>query len=165
MIIGIGTDLIEISRIKNTRRNKTVERIFSEEERRQASDKDSMLAGDFACKECIVKCFGTGFSEGIRPSEIEILRDEKGKPANIDTLSRWCKRTYGMTFQEYIKKVGCMGMKIRIRRNQLKLSEKSAAMAIFLGKNYLGQTDVAVEDNNETLQRLDEVLDQIDGVV
>ena len=32
MIIGIGTDLIEISRIKNTRRNKTVERIFSEEE-------------------------------------------------------------------------------------------------------------------------------------
>ena len=47
----------------------------------------------------------------------------------------------------------------------MKLSEKSAAMAIFLGKNYLGQTDVAVEDNNETLQRLDEVLDQIDGVV
>ena len=80
MIIGIGTDLIEISRIKNTRRNKTVERIFSEEERRQASDKDSMLAGDFACKECIVKCFGTGFADGIRPSDIEILRNEKGKP-------------------------------------------------------------------------------------
>ena len=69
------------------------------------------------------------------------FRNDSGKPANIDTLSRWCKRTYGMTFQEYIKKVGCMGMKIRIRRNQLKLSEKSAAMAIFLGKNYLGQTD------------------------
>lgn len=32
-------------------------------------------------------------------------------------------------------------MRIRLRRNQLKLSEKSAAMAIFLGKNYLGQTD------------------------
>lgn len=69
------------------------------------------------------------------------FRDETGKPANIDTLSRWCKRTYGLTFQEYIKSVGCMAMKIRIRRNQLKLSEKSAAMAIFLGKNYLGQTD------------------------
>ena len=28
-----------------------------------------------------------------------------------------------------------------LRRNQFKLAEKSAAMAIFLGKNYLGQTD------------------------
>ncbi len=80
MIIGIGTDLVEISRIANTRKNKTAERIFTENERRQASDKDSMLAGDFACKECIVKCFGTGFLEGIRPGDIEILRDELGKP-------------------------------------------------------------------------------------
>lgn len=80
MIIGIGTDLLEINRIANTRKNHTAERIFTEEELRQASDKDSMLAGDFACKECVVKCFGTGFSEGIRPSEIEILRNESGKP-------------------------------------------------------------------------------------
>lgn len=93
------------------------------------------------------------------------FRDDSGKPANIDTLSRWCKRTYGMNFQEYIKKVGCMGMKIRIRRNQLKLSEKSAAMAIFLGKNYLGQSDETVDDNNTTLERLDEVLNSIKGVV
>lgn len=117
-------------------------------------------------KEYDKKTFEDLAGLGCTQEEIAwFFRDEKGKPANIDTLSRWCKRTYGMTFQEYIKKVGCMGMKIRIRRNQLKLSEKSAAMAIFLGKNYLGQTDVAVEDNNETLQRLDEVLDQIDGVV
>lgn len=117
-------------------------------------------------KEFDKKTFEDLVSLGCSQEEVcWFFRDENGKPANIDTLSRWCKRTYGMTFQEYIKKVGCMGMKIRIRRNQLKLSEKSAAMAIFLGKNYLGQTDVAVEDNNETLQRLDEVLDQIDGVV
>ena len=32
-------------------------------------------------------------------------------------------------------------MKIQLRRNQLELSKKSAAMAIFLGKNYLGQKD------------------------
>lgn len=80
MIIGIGTDLIEIKRIENTRKNHIAERIFSEEELRQASDKNSMLAGDFACKECVVKCFGTGFSDGIRPIEIEVLRDERGKP-------------------------------------------------------------------------------------
>ena len=58
-----------------------------------------------------------------------------------------------------------MGMKIRIRRNQLKLSEKSAAMAIFLGKNYLGQSDTEVENKTNIYERLDEVLKQIDGVV
>lgn len=80
MIIGIGTDLLEIKRIATTRKNHTAERIFTEEELRQASDKDSMLAGDFACKECVVKCFGTGFSSGIRPADIEILRNENRKP-------------------------------------------------------------------------------------
>lgn len=81
---------------------------------------------------------------GLGCSQEEIcwfFRDQKGKPANIDTLSRWCKRTYGMSFQEYIKKVGCMGLKIALRRNQFQLSKKSPAMAIFLGKQYLGQKD------------------------
>ena len=58
-----------------------------------------------------------------------------------------------------------MGMKIRIRRNQLKLSEKSAAMAIFLGKNYLGQSDETVESNAEAMEKLDQVLASIKGVV
>lgn len=69
------------------------------------------------------------------------FRDETGKPANVDTLSRWCKRTFGENFKEYYKKNGGIAMKISLRKNQLKLSEKSAAMAIFLGKNLLGQTD------------------------
>ncbi len=69
------------------------------------------------------------------------FRDEQGKPANVDTLSRWCKRTFGQNFQELYKNSGGMAFKISLRRNQMKLSEKSAAMAIFLGKNMLGQTD------------------------
>ena len=81
------------------------------------------------------------------------FRDETGKPANIDTLSRWCKRTFDMNFQEYNKKNGGMYMKIQLRKNQLKLSEKSAAMAIFLGKNYLGQTD-NVELGSESVEDL-----------
>ncbi len=36
---------------------------------------------------------------------------------------------------------GGMLFKIKLRRNQLALSERSAAMAIFLGKQYLGQKD------------------------
>lgn len=57
-----------------------------------------------------------------------------------DTIERWCKRELGDTFAEIYKKYSANG-KITLRRNQFKLSEKNAAMAIFLGKNYLGQTD------------------------
>ncbi len=88
------------------------------------------------------------------------FRDEKGKPANIDTLSRWCKRTFGMNFQEFREQNGGMAMKIKIRRNQLKLSEKSAAMAIFLGKQYLGQKDNPVEVTH-TVSPIDEITQRI----
>lgn len=84
------------------------------------------------------------------------FRDESGKPANIDTISRWCVRTFGMNFQEYRKQNGAMALKIKLRRNQLKLSEHSASMAIFLGKNYLGQTDEAAppKESNNLLESL-----------
>lgn len=74
-----------------------------------------------------------------------VFRDENEKPANIDTLSRWCKRTFGMTFQEFRVKNGRINLKIQLRKNQLKLSETSASMAIYLGKVYLGQNDKPVE--------------------
>lgn len=93
-------------------------------------------------KEFDAKSFVDLVGLGCDQAEIcWFFRDEKGKPANVDTLTRWCKRTFGVTFQEFYKENGAMAMKIRLRRNQIKLSEKSAAMAIFLGKNYLGQTD------------------------
>lgn len=57
-----------------------------------------------------------------------------------DTIERWCKRTYGLKFADVYKKESAKG-KMSLRRNQFKLSERSAAMAIFLGKNYLGQSD------------------------
>ena len=57
-----------------------------------------------------------------------------------DTVERWCKRELGMRFAEAFKKHSGQG-KITLRRNQLRLSEKSASMAIWLGKQWLGQTD------------------------
>lgn len=101
---------------------------------------------------------------GLGCSQEEIcwfFRDETGKPANIDTLTRWCKRTFDMTFQEYFAKNGYMALKIKLRRNQFKLSEKNAAMAIFLGKNYLGQKDYFESDNKDALAKLDQILDGV----
>lgn len=56
------------------------------------------------------------------------------------TLENWCKLTYGLNFYEVFKQKRQAG-KISLRRTQFQLAKKSAAMAIFLGKNYLGQSD------------------------
>lgn len=74
-----------------------------------------------------------------------------------DTIERWCKRTYRMNFADVFKKESAKG-KMSLRRNQFKLSEKSAAMAIFLGKNYLGQRDSIEQTNSEALEKLDAIL-------
>lgn len=60
---------------------------------------------------------------------------------SADTIERWCKREYDLNFAEVYKKHSTTG-KISLRRTQFKLAEKSATMAIFLGKQYLGQRDV-----------------------
>ena len=64
---------------------------------------------------------------------------------SMDTVERWCKRTYEMSFAEAFKKYSATG-KMSLRRNQFKLAETNATMAIWLGKQYLGQRDVQVVD-------------------
>ena len=79
---------------------------------------------------------------------------------SADTIERWCKREYGETFAETYKKHSAKG-KMSLRRTQFKLAEKSAAMAIFLGKNYLGQKDNIIETDEQTLQAVGEALVKI----
>lgn len=57
-----------------------------------------------------------------------------------DTINNWCKKTYNDNFSGVFKKKSAGG-KISLRHNQFKIAEKNAAMAIFLGKQYLGQKD------------------------
>lgn len=77
-----------------------------------------------------------------------------------DTIERWCKQEYKETFAEVYKKHSAKG-KTSLRRTQFKLAEKSAAMAIFLGKNYLGQKDNIIETDEQTLQAVGEALVKI----
>lgn len=74
-----------------------------------------------------------------------------------DTIERWCKRTYEENFAEAYKKHSVKG-KMSLRRAQFRLAEKSAAMAIFLGKQYLGQTDHVIVEDKSAIDRLDEIL-------
>ena len=64
-----------------------------------------------------------------------------------DTINNWCKDTYGDNFSGVFKNKSTKG-KISLRRTQFKLAEKSTPMAIFLGKQYLGQKDV-IEEKHE----------------
>ena len=56
------------------------------------------------------------------------------------TLEGWCKRTYKAGFSEVFRQKRGLG-KISLRRHQWRLAEKNAAMAIWLGRNYLGQKE------------------------
>lgn len=80
---------------------------------------------------------------------------------SIDTICNWCKQEYGETFSDIYKKK-CVAGKISLRRNQWKLSEKNASMAIFLGKNYLGQKDnVELVDNREINNQIQNIANLI----
>ena len=76
---------------------------------------------------------------------------------SADTVERWCKRTYNEGFAEIFAKKR-QGGKISLRRAQFELAKKSAAMAIFLGKQYLGQRESVQYEDRESLERLDAIL-------
>lgn len=63
------------------------------------------------------------------------------------TLERWCKRTYRKGFSEVFEQKRGTG-KISLRRSQFELATKNASMAIWLGKQYLGQRDAPEEDRD-----------------
>lgn len=72
------------------------------------------------------------------------------------TLESWCKRTYKKGFSEVFKEKRGAG-KISLRRTQFRLAEKSAAMAIFLGKQYLGQSDKVTLESRDKNNLLDAI--------
>ncbi len=85
-ILGVGTDIIEIERIKNDIDRfgaRFLDRLFTAEEQKyclQHKESEKNFAGRFAAKEALVKAIGTGFREGISWLDIEILNDPHGKP-------------------------------------------------------------------------------------
>lgn len=81
--IGIGNDIIEISRIeKAIKKTNFITKVFTENEIKLFEIKGSraeFFAGRFAAKEAISKALGTGFRE-FSLTDIEVLNNELGKP-------------------------------------------------------------------------------------
>lgn len=81
MIYGIGCDICEIARIKNTKEG-FASRYFTEGEQElfeKRKNRPQTIAANFAVKEAFSKALGTGIS-GFSLKDIEVLRDDKGKP-------------------------------------------------------------------------------------
>lgn len=100
MLAGLGTDLIEVERIREKigKESGFRELVFSKIEIVYCESKTNKFenyAARFAAKEAFFKALGTGWLEGTHFNEVEITNDESGKPVlgllgeTQKTLSAW----------------------------------------------------------------------------
>ncbi len=121
MILGIGTDLVEIERLAQSyarHGDRLVYRILGVSERVAAPASDSprftaWLAKRFAAKEAAVKALGTGFSGGISLHDIQTIHDERGAP----------KLVFGGSAQQRLGEMGAVRVHLSIS------DERSHALA------------------------------------
>jgi holo-[acyl-carrier protein] synthase len=120
-IYGIGTDIIDISRIKTSfaKNKKFKNRVFSKKEIKYCDSKNNKIASyskRFAAKEAFAKALGTGVSKGISFNEISINNNKNGAP-----------------FIELLGKTKIIFKKLTNNRNKIYLSlsdEKKYALAM-----------------------------------
>ena len=88
MIVGIGTDIVAVERIRQSLQRhdgRIAQRILrpaelEEFEQRNEKVRPHFLAKRFAAKEAAAKALGTGFRDGIQMQQIEVAHDRQGKP-------------------------------------------------------------------------------------
>ncbi len=89
MIIGTGSDLIDIRRVEKTLARfgeRFINRCFTETERRKAESRRpggthiATYAKRFAAKEACSKALGTGFNQGVFMKDIGVVNAPGGKP-------------------------------------------------------------------------------------
>lgn len=83
MILGIGTDIVEVARIKDAIEKESLKlKVFSPREIVYCEkDKSAQsYTARAAAKEAFFKALGTGWRDKMNINEVEILNDELGKP-------------------------------------------------------------------------------------
>lgn len=82
MIVGLGTDIVGIARIEALlarHRERFLARWFDPSEHSSAH-RPERIAARWAAKEAAAKALGTGFADGIVPSQIAVLTLPSGAP-------------------------------------------------------------------------------------
>ena len=91
MILGIGSDIIDIRRIEKTLErfgSRFTERLFTETERRKSearAGRAASYAKRFAAKEACSKALGTGFRAGVFWRDLGVVNLPSGKPTLVLT--------------------------------------------------------------------------------
>lgn len=86
MIIGLGSDLVDMRRIERTLArfgDRFLERVFTPIERARAdgrADRVQSYAKRYAAKEALAKALGTGFQLGVRWRDIGVVSLSHGRP-------------------------------------------------------------------------------------
>lgn len=86
MIFGIGVDVLEAARIKNTLErfgSRFIEHLLMPAEQAQLAKTrrpERFVAMRFAAKEAIVKAMGTGFAHGVWVRDVGVVQNAWGKP-------------------------------------------------------------------------------------
>ncbi|UUZ90909.1 holo-ACP synthase [Paenibacillus sp. P25] len=93
MIIGVGTDLLEIARVRSILErpsgDRFLQRVLTEKERELATAKQGRLAeftaGRFAAKEAVVKALGRGIGKEVSFRDVEVLAGSERKAGRPDS--------------------------------------------------------------------------------
>jgi holo-[acyl-carrier protein] synthase len=86
MILGVGSDIIDIRRVEKTLErfgDRFVDRIFTDAERRKSEGRVKRAASyakRFAAKEACSKALGTGFRAGVFWRDMGVINLASGKP-------------------------------------------------------------------------------------
>jgi len=85
LIVGIGTDIFEVKRMKERLQKQPsfIDGIYTNQEINYCNQhkfKEQHYAARYAAKEAFLKALGTGWRNGITFQEIEIMNDDLGKP-------------------------------------------------------------------------------------
>lgn len=86
MIVGMGIDVAEVSRIREvieSQKERFLRRVYTASEAaycEQFKNKFERYAGRFAAKEAAMKALGTGWTRGVRWVDLEVVRLRGGRP-------------------------------------------------------------------------------------
>tara|TARA_Y100000741_G_scaffold40741_1_gene28403 strand:+ start:118 stop:504 length:387 start_codon:yes stop_codon:yes gene_type:complete len=101
-ILGIGIDIIENKRIKQSIKNdKFKKRIYSSKELKLSTfsnNKTSFFSKRFAAKESFAKAMGTGIRNNLNFKDIEIINDKLGKPYYVKNknITKMIKKNFSV---------------------------------------------------------------------
>lgn len=89
MIIGLGTDIVRVQRIRTLAEKygkNFLEKVFAEDERSSFGENlpsAETLAGRWAAKEAVAKALGCGFGKDCAMQDIHIYNTQQGAPAAV----------------------------------------------------------------------------------